>query len=886
MRNKRYIIFLITGFLLLLVSACTQYKDKYINRKYHDITARFNVYFYANDALKEGVQKLEDAYKDDYTTQLPLFMYGDKETCKAIFPEMDRVIKKASVCIQRHAIKDKKSKIELPNKGKWIDDCWNAIGKAHFYKREFFSAIEAFEYVQSVYKSKQKEEAWVWIVKSYNELNALSQSDEYITRIKNDRKFPKEYKGHFHALYAEFYIKQGNGMYENAIKQLNTAIKFTKNKNVRARYHFILGQLYEEKNNHTKAMENYKMVIKLKPAKYELFFYARMREALMNKDPESIQNARHELLKMIKDYKNNDLLDIIYFTLGQMDENENNKDAAYSNYLLSVRKSVSNTKQKTKSYLKLADISFETENYIPSSHFYDTTLTLIKEDYPGYQDIKAKKTSLDTLVKCLTIIKNQDSLQRIASMDTASMRKIIKKMIQGVIDHEQDSIAKKQQSLSAGGGTPLSPNQAFTPQMQQSGAGPGDWYFYNPNLKASGLNDFIKRWGDSRKNEDNWRRSNKTSFAIDEVSEAAKDTTKGKNKKDTVKLKSNDKHQIDYYLKNLPLTQADRDSSDKKILNAYYALGSIYKEQLYNNKKSAQTYEAMNKRFPKNTYEAPSYYQLYRIYVQQKEEQKAIDAKSFLTTNYPKSDYTKIINDPDFAKSVNAKQNEVENEYEVAYNAYENKNYTVTYTTCTDAIMKFGKNKIVPKFAYLKALASNYLYGLDSLERNMASVVVKYPSSEMFETAKATLEAIKKLKNTYSPADTLTDKDLPSTTFKVDDKAAHYCIILLNNSKDIEPIKNKVSDLNKESFSTNNYEIISMPKDDKTILAIRTFTDKDDAMGYYRFLLTKPELFTGIDKKNYSITAITTDNMGALLKSANFDEYNAFFNAKYLGIKQ
>ncbi|HEX7413206.1 MAG TPA: tetratricopeptide repeat protein, partial [Bacteroidia bacterium] len=527
MLNKRYIVFLLTGALLLLVSACTQYKDKYINRKYHDVTARFNIYFYANESMKDGVVKLEDAYKDDYTELLPVFMYGTKESCKAIFPEMDRVIKKASTCIQRHAIKDKKSKVELPNKGKWIDDCWNAIGKAHFYKREFFSAIEAFDYVQSVYKSKQKEEAWVWLMKSYNELNALSQADNYVTLIKNDKKFPKEYKGHFHALYAEFYIKQGNGMYENAIKQLNEAIKYTKSKNVRARYHFILGQLYEEKNNHAKAMLNYKTVVKLKPAKYDLLFYARMREALMNKDPESIQNARLELHKMAKDFKNNDLLDVIYYTLGQMDENENKIDAAYTNYLLSAKKSINNSKQKAKSYLKLADISFETENYVPSSRFYDTTITLIKEDYPGYQDIKAKKISLDTLVKCLTIIKNQDSLQHVASMDTLAMRKFIKNIIQNVIEHEQDSIAKKQQSLSAGGGTPINPNQPFTPQMQQGGSGPADWYFYNPLLKASGLNDFIKKWGENRKNEDHWRRSNKTSFAIDETAATTKDTTKG-----------------------------------------------------------------------------------------------------------------------------------------------------------------------------------------------------------------------------------------------------------------------------------------------------------------------------------------------------------------------
>ena len=69
---------------------------------------------------------------------------------------MDRVIKKSSLCITRHAIKDKKTKQEVIGAVKWIDNAWMALGKAHFYKREFFSAIETFDYVASTYK-KSKE---------------------------------------------------------------------------------------------------------------------------------------------------------------------------------------------------------------------------------------------------------------------------------------------------------------------------------------------------------------------------------------------------------------------------------------------------------------------------------------------------------------------------------------------------------------------------------------------------------------------------------------------------------------------------------------------------------------------------------------------------------
>lgn len=798
---------------------------------------------------------------------------------------MDRAIQKASLGIMRHAIKDKKSKVEIPNTGKWVDDCWNTIGKAHFYKREFFSGVEAFQYVASVYKGKQKYEANLWLMKTYNELNALSEADHYASLIKNDHRFPKEYKGHFHALCAEFYIKQGRSFYNDAIKQLGDAIKYTKSKNLKARYYFILGQLYEEKKKTEQALFNYRMVVRLKPKTYDLYFYAKVKEDLMHKDPESVEKAREELRKMAKDFKNSDLLDVIYYTLGQLDENQKKTDDAFDNYSLSAKNSTVNQKQKARSYLKLADISFERENYIPASRYYDSTIALLSETFPGYSDIKNKKTSLDSLMKNINIIKNQDSLQRMANMDSTARKKYIQKIIDKIIKHEQDSIAAKEAALTAGGSA--SPNQTFSPQnIQNTNGGPAAWYFYNTMVKQSGLNDFIKKWGGNRKNEDNWRRSNKTTYSIEEMNAANEPDTA---KKDTVLAKTKDRHQIEFYLKNLPLTPADMDSSNKKILYAYYSMGSVYREMLYNPKKAAQTFEQMNSRFPKNQFEAASYYQLYRIYIQIKNQAKADEAKRFLLANYPGSDFAKIINDPDFANSVNAKQSEVDAEYTNVYNDYIAKNYQNSYTNAAKDELRYGGNKLAPKFAYIKAMSAGYLYGRDSLEKYMAMVTVNHSKSgEIKDRAKATLDVIKTQKQTVSADTTASSStNLPDTVYKMDDANGHYCMIVLDNTvKNAEPLKNKLSDFNKEYFSPQHYDLISIPKNDNTLITIRTFKNKDEAMGYYNFILSKPEIFASVDKRNFYVMVITTHNVGLLLDSGNFDAYKTFFNVNYLGLKQ
>ncbi|HXB40573.1 MAG TPA: tetratricopeptide repeat protein, partial [Bacteroidia bacterium] len=588
MVNKLKYCIVFGGICLLFLFSCTQYKTAFINRQYHNLTAHFNGYFYAKESLKDGVGKIELAYKDDYTKILPIFIYPSKESAKATFPEMDRAIKKASTCIQKHAIKDKHSKAEIPNMGKWIDDCWNTIGKSHFYKREYFSGIEAFDYVQAVYKSKQKYEAWLWLAKSYLELNALTSAQNYLHLCENDKKFPKEYKGQFEVLYAEFYMKQN--AYDDVIKRLKEALKYTKEHSARARYHFILGQLFEQKDDAQKAKIHYQMAVKNKPI-YDMVFYAKMKESLLHKDPASIARAKKELLKMTKDIKNEDLKDVIYYTLGQMEEKDNNTDQALAYYVKSVRNSVANQSQKAKSFLRLADINFERESYTSAAGYYDSTVAIIKEDFPGYADITAKKKSLNALVTQIMIIKGEDSLRKVADMDSSQRNKFIRKIIAKVTEDEKKAAETKQQQ-AAGGGTPVGPSNVFTPQATTTGS--GQWYFYNPLLKAQGINDYLKRWGPNRKNEDNWRRANKAQTfdnnSTDNTS-IKKDSTK--HTKDSLVMKSNDAHQVEYYLKNLPFTKSDRDTSDKKILEAYYALGSIYREQLNNTRKSAETFETM-----------------------------------------------------------------------------------------------------------------------------------------------------------------------------------------------------------------------------------------------------------------------------------------------------
>src|ERR1043166_2607448 len=140
---KRLLYLLISG---LLVVSCSTKRNTVVSRAYHNVTARYNGYYYAGLNIDEGIYKIEKNNKDNFEKILPVYIYPSTEKAKATFPEFDKAIKKSSFCIQRHAIKDKKGEV-IPSSGKWIDNCWVYIGISQFYKREIFSGLESFEYV-------------------------------------------------------------------------------------------------------------------------------------------------------------------------------------------------------------------------------------------------------------------------------------------------------------------------------------------------------------------------------------------------------------------------------------------------------------------------------------------------------------------------------------------------------------------------------------------------------------------------------------------------------------------------------------------------------------------------------------------------------------------
>lgn len=858
---------------LLLFLGCKTNKNTAVHRGYHNLTARFNGYYYATESIKEAEDKIRKSYKYDYDKLLPVYLIPTNETAKNTFPEFDKSIKKSTNCIQRHTIKDKSGN-EIPTAGKWIDNNWNVIGISHFYKREFFSGIEAFEYVIRTYKSSDKYKSMVWLARSYLEVGSTTQAEPIIGILKDDKKISKYAKKQLPAVRADFLIRRG--LYAEAEQELLRAIKLKPSKKDKARYSFIIAQMAEEQNNKKKAIQYYQKVIDAKP-EYDIVFHAKMKRArLFDAKNGNLTKLKKELIAMTRDIKNAEYLDEIYYTLGEIYEKEKNETQAIASYNQSVRKSTQNPKQKVLSYLKLGEINFEAAHYVVSGAYYDSTMVTLPKDYKDYENIKRRKETLETIVGYILTIQREDSLQRVASMNEKDRVRFIEKMVEKMQEEEEKKKEEQEAALLNQGNPSVNTPNNGLPSM--SDGVKGDWYFYNQTTLSFGVNDFIKKWG-NRKLEDDWRRSQK-SLSFDENSQNNEDngpvtkTKKPKNKDGSI--------DIEPYLIDLPLNDSLLRISNTKIIDAYYNLASAYKDDLSNNKKSINTFDELNKRFDKHKYRASTYYKLHLIYTSVKNKTKADEYKEKLLSEFPNSEYAQLIKNPNYAVEKKSQKGEVELFYTDTYEEYSANKYTSAYSRCVESESRFGKNDFSARFAYIKALCIGKQKGIDSLEMALKKVQALYPKDVITPQVQNMLEIIYNLKHPSEA--TGGTQQVYTDTFTLNLNSKHFVVIVFpDDSKLTEAFKNALVDFNNNFYGNDDLVFTdNLFGSTNQIINLKSFKNAEIALKYISNLENDATVFSGkIKKELFTIMAIAEDNFQKFAKKKRIDYYKPFYTDHY-----
>ena len=140
-------------FLTLLLWSCSTEKNKVLNREFHNLHAKYNGFFNANEIIKVTYNNFLKTRKENYNSILPIFPIPNIEESKNWYAPMDTAYRKCELVIFSHRMPHtKKGKNRNREWCKYIDDNWMTMGKTRFYKKDLPKALKIFQHVENHYE--------------------------------------------------------------------------------------------------------------------------------------------------------------------------------------------------------------------------------------------------------------------------------------------------------------------------------------------------------------------------------------------------------------------------------------------------------------------------------------------------------------------------------------------------------------------------------------------------------------------------------------------------------------------------------------------------------------------------------------------------------------
>jgi tetratricopeptide (TPR) repeat protein len=876
----------ITYFIMLfLLWGCSAQKNTGLSRAYHNLTARYNVLFNGKESFKKGLEKIESGFKDDYSEILPIFYYESKDAIAIASADMDRTIKKCSKLITLHSITakpkvrdnknlspDQRAFFSKKEYNLYVDDAYLLMGKAHFYKQEYALASELFRRLMNDFKNQPVTyETQIWLARLSIETGQSIDASEILAIQMNDASFPKKLLPELYPTYADYHLKQKD--YPKAIDFLERTLDVEKRKKVRTRYLYILAQLFEKTGDLKRASDYYERVVKMNPV-YEMAFNAQINRALAYEQgfgqAEDIEN---ELTKMLRDDKNAEYQDQLYYALGNLAIKEGNEEKALEYYTRSIEVNKENDQQKARSYLTLANFYYAKPDYPHAQAYYDSAVSYLNPDYPGYDELFTKSKSLTRLVTEINTVKLADSVLMLAALPKDELNHRIDAMIEN--ERKKEELARLKQNeeqLDQQFGNENAMRNATSSQQANAGT---RWYFYNDAAKSMGYNEFKLKWG-NRRLEDHWQRATKAvvSFSPVTAEEEAVAVTESASPEAGFSVMSRE-----HYLINIPFTDSAVAATHKNVELALNNMGTIYESELKDYGKAAESFKELIKRFPASSFLLSSYFSLYGIAKNQNNPALVDYYKNIIISRFPESMYAKVLADPDYFRELEKEEMAVRQYYKETYELYKSGNNNEVISRTEHALRAYPGHTLIPQFEYLGTLANGKISDRKVFRDNLLSIIAKYPNTEIAGDAQNLINYMDKEHPEIKEAEEL---KVSKQLYQQSSDSTHYFGFVLDKKINTNQLVFNIINFNLDQFDNLNLmvEIISLNANQQLIL-VKTFRNPQLVMQYLKAISSSSEILKDMPDVSMIPLAISKQNLKTLQEDKSVDRYLKYYNDNY-----
>ncbi len=714
-------------------------------------------------------------------------------------------------------------------------------------------------------------EGLYWLARTYTETERYSAAKYIFDRLNGTSPLDENLANKIPAAQAHLMMKSGEE--EDALIYLETAIAKEKDKNLKARYAFIRGQLFEQTGNSTMAYQEYKNARKLSP-NYELKFNAELNELKLSYKNGQItkEKAFARLEKMNGEAKNDPFSDQLFFTMADVKLNSGDVDGAIADFESSIASAGGSPNVKLEAYYKLAELLFEKGLYKKAKDNYDNALKLMALTDERYRTVERLSKSLTEIANNIEIVELNDSLMRLTKMSDSDLRAFAREELEeqkAVAAEKTDSpdVPKRNVFASSGGNN------------SQLGSGRSNFFAYNPISLNQGKAEFTKNWGSTRKIEDNWRRSLRTDVSISDDDDSTE--------KEEVSVTDKD---INEFLRDVPRSPAQKESIQNETEMALFALGIQFRDRLRNYEKSIAALDRLVKEFPKYKKRDEALYYLYLNHMDMDNFVTAEQVKKQLAADYPDSKFTELAMNPGMSNSTLAKKT-IAVFYEKTYELFQKRKYDIVLDRIDEKGKIYDENEeFDPKFDLLGAMSHGSIEGKERYVKELEQLIRRHKNTPEEVRAKEILRFLKGDSEAFD--EILFEED--EASFSLDNDQLHYVFVVVyeKSQMELQDIKIAISDYNKEYHRRDNLKISNItldPTKRSHIILIRSFENSEKAMAYYDGSEKNKDIFIQRSTKRqagatvgYDIFAATQKNYREVVKQRSTAKYRQFFESTYL----
>jgi hypothetical protein len=476
--------------LALIAQSCSRKKDTFINRNFHALGTKHNVLYNGELALERGKLAINDEFTENFWELLPvermevkddIFLPGQTQN-----EDFERAEEKAVKAIQKHGMN-----IDGKEKNYQIDEAYLLLGKARYFDQRFVPALAAFNNIMNKYPTSDKiNQVKIWREKADVRINNNEIAIKKLKRLLEEEELEDQDLADATATLAQAYMNLKHK--DSALVQLGIAVEYTKNKNEKARFHFIRGQLYNEFQEKDSANLEFDAIIKMHRQIPRSFYINAQLQKSNNFDEVNgdLVEFQEYLTDLEENRENRPFLDKIYYRIAEFHRNNTSDSLSEAYYNKSLRKTSSDTYLRGLNYETLGNMYFDRNVYKTAGAYYDSTMTAMVENTKPFRIIKKKRENLDDVIYYEGIAQVNDSILEIISLPKEEQLALFtnyaeqlklkaleeEERKEDALEKQNSAVASSRNNLNAGNANATGNPRGLPGQFQTNG-GNSTFYF-------------------------------------------------------------------------------------------------------------------------------------------------------------------------------------------------------------------------------------------------------------------------------------------------------------------------------------------------------------------------------------------------------------------------